>query len=131
MTVDWNGGARLHDGGPFRPLRAGAGTGVPLLVIEGVRKEYFSGGRTVRVLDGASFRLAAGEAVAVTGPSGSGKSTLLNIIGALDRPDAGTVAADGRDVTTLGGDAAAEYRRRFVGFVFQDHHLLPQCTVLE
>ncbi len=103
----------------------------PLLAVEGVRKSYAAGSTAVRVLDGVSFRLEAGEAAVVLGPSGSGKSTLLNIIGTLDSPDAGSVAVDGLEVTRLDPDGAAEYRRRNVGFVFQDHHLLPQCTAME
>ncbi len=83
------------------------------------------------VLDGVSLRVAAGEALAIVGPSGSGKSTLLNLIGALDRPTSGSVVFDGRDLATLGDDALAAIRNREIGFVFQLHHLLPQCTVLE
>ncbi len=83
------------------------------------------------VLDGVSLRVAAGEAVAVVGPSGSGKSTLLNIIGTLDRPTAGTVRLGGRDMLGLNERALAEVRSREVGFVFQLHHLLGQCSALE
>jgi ABC-type lipoprotein export system ATPase subunit len=69
--------------------------------------------------------------VAITGPSGSGKSTILNIIGALDRADSGEVLVDGRDVEKLRDAELASYRNTTVGFIFQLHHLLPQCTILE
>jgi lipoprotein-releasing system ATP-binding protein len=75
--------------------------------------------------------LAPGASLAITGPSGCGKSTLLNIIGTLDRPSAGRVALAGRDVTSLGEAELSEVRSRIVGFVFQMHHLLPQCSILE
>jgi ABC-type lipoprotein export system ATPase subunit len=83
------------------------------------------------VLRGVSLRIERGESVAIVGPSGSGKSTLLNIIGALDRPTRGSVRFDGRDVTALGEKDLATLRASEVGFIFQLHHLLPQCTVLE
>lgn len=83
------------------------------------------------VLDGVSLKVGAGESIAVTGPSGSGKSTLLNLIGGLDRPTAGKVLLDGEDISQLGDKELAGIRNRRIGFVFQLHHLLPQCTVLE
>jgi ABC-type lipoprotein export system ATPase subunit len=83
------------------------------------------------VLDGVSLRVEAGESLAVTGPSGSGKSTLLNIIGTLDRPTSGRVALGGRDLADLDERALAALRATEIGFVFQLHHLLPQCTVME
>jgi lipoprotein-releasing system ATP-binding protein len=83
------------------------------------------------VLRDVNFQLTAGEAIAIVGPSGSGKSTLLNIIGTLDRPDRGSVRLDDRDLTTLSERELAAVRARKIGFVFQLHHLLPQCTVLE
>jgi lipoprotein-releasing system ATP-binding protein len=85
----------------------------------------------VTVLDGAALTAAPGETVAIVGPSGSGKSTLLNIIGSLDQPTAGTVRLGEVEVTALQGRALAEFRATRVGFVFQDHHLLPQLTALE
>ena len=87
----------------------------------------FEHGR-IRALQAASLRLEAGEFVALTGPSGSGKSTLLNLIGALDRPDAGSIFVDG---AALSGLDAAEYRAATVGFVFQFHNLIPTLTALE
>jgi ABC-type lipoprotein export system ATPase subunit len=89
------------------------------------------GGSEIPVLRGVSMTVQAGESLVVTGPSGSGKSTLLNIIGALDRPSSGTVKLDGKDLTVLPEKELARLRNRRIGFVFQLHHLLPQCTVLE
>lgn len=89
------------------------------------------GGGNLPVLRGISLTVQPGESLVITGPSGSGKSTLLNIIGALDRPSAGTVQLDGRDLTGLSEQELATLRNRHIGFVFQLHHLLPQCSVLE
>jgi lipoprotein-releasing system ATP-binding protein len=83
------------------------------------------------VLRGVSLALQEGQNVAVVGPSGSGKSTLLNIIGTLQAPTSGRVVLDGLDPATLDEPALAALRSRSIGFVFQDHHLLPQCSVLE
>jgi lipoprotein-releasing system ATP-binding protein len=83
------------------------------------------------VLKGVNLYIGAGETVAIVGPSGSGKSTLLNIIGTLDRPTGGKVVLNGRDLTTLDDRALAAARTRDIGLIFQFHHLLPQCTVLE
>ncbi len=83
------------------------------------------------VLRGVNLQVAAGESVAIVGPSGSGKSTALNLIGALDRADSGEVIVDGRDVEKLDEEELASYRNTTVGFIFQLHHLLPQCTILE
>jgi len=104
-----------------------------LLELTDVTKRFDSpdggGGRTV--LDGASLRVATGRSLAICGPSGSGKSTLLNIIAALDRPTSGRVELDGHDLASLDDKALAAVRARSIGMVFQLHHLLPQCTVLE
>jgi len=104
-----------------------------LLELTHVSKSYASpdGGALVEVLRNISLRIDAGEAVAVTGPSGSGKSTLLNIMGALDRPTSGTACLDGSDLGGVTEKALAAIRNRQVGFIFQLHHLLPQCTALE
>ncbi len=85
----------------------------------------------VSVLRGVSLTVPAGERLAILGPSGSGKSTLLNLIGGLDRADSGSVCVHGRDLAELGDRELAALRNREIGFVFQLHHLLPQCSVLE
>jgi len=97
------------------------------VVVDRVRKS-FDGGR-VHALDDVSFRVASGELVALTGPSGCGKSTLLNLIGALDRPDAGSIAVDGEPLERLSDPAG--YRAATVGFVFQFHNLIPTLTAVE
>jgi lipoprotein-releasing system ATP-binding protein len=101
------------------------------LVLDSVSKEYATRSGPLAVLRGVSLALEAGTAAAVTGPSGSGKSTLLHILGTLDRPTSGTVKLDGTDPFALGERDLAAFRNARVGFVFQDHHLLPQCSVLE
>ena len=101
------------------------------LEVEEVTKSFLLGGETVRVLDGANLELAGGEAAAIVGPSGSGKSTLLHLIGTLDRPDSGSIEIDGQDPLALPEPELARFRNRTIGFVFQDHHLLPQYSVLE
>jgi lipoprotein-releasing system ATP-binding protein len=103
----------------------------PRLAAYDLHKSYRLGDGTVPVLAGVSFTLAGGEALAVTGPSGSGKSTLLHLLGTLDVPDRGRVEVDGTDPAGLSGDRLARFRNRTLGFVFQDHHLLPQYTVEE
>ncbi len=103
-----------------------------LVELAGVTKSYLSPeGVETPVLRGIDLTLAAGASVAICGPSGCGKSTLLNIIGTLDRANAGSVRLAGRDVTSLDEKALAEVRAGVVGFVFQLHHLLPQCSILE
>jgi len=99
-----------------------------LLELKAVKKQY---DEKTPVLCGVNMAVAAGESVAITGPSGCGKSTLLHMIGLLDRPDAGTLELDGQNLLTLTPNEAAAFRNQQVGFVFQLHHLLPQCTVLE
>ncbi len=101
------------------------------LVAESLSKEYAGANGPLGVLREVSFRLSQGESASVTGPSGSGKSTLLNILGALEPPTAGRVKLGDRDPFVLGEAELAAYRNRSVGFVFQDHLLLPQCSVLE
>lgn len=104
-----------------------------LVELSGISKVYESPSGTdgVVVLRDLDLKLEAGESLAVVGPSGSGKSTLLNLIGALESPTAGSIRVDGQDVNALEEAGLARYRNQTVGFVFQLHHLLPQCTVLE
>lgn len=104
-----------------------------LLVLQNVEKDFQAtdeGGR-LSVLRGVNASIQTGEAVAIVGPSGSGKSTLLNLIGALDTPSSGSLALDGENLGKLDELQLAEIRNRKIGFIFQSHHLLPQCTVLE
>src|SRR6185312_5629337 len=94
-------------------------------------KEYPTPRGPLAVLSDVSFSLAPGDAAAIMGPSGSGKSSLLYIVGALEPPTSGSVSLDGRDPFQLPDDQLAAFRNQSIGFVFQDHCLLPQCTVLE
>src|SRR5437763_13774627 len=94
-------------------------------------KNYPTRGGPLSVLRDVDLELQRGDALAVMGPSGSGKSTLLHILGTLDRPTSGSVRLDGQDPFALSESALADFRNRHIGFVFQDHHLLPQCSVLE
>jgi ABC-type lipoprotein export system ATPase subunit len=93
--------------------------------------DFANGAEAHHVLKDVTLKVAAGESVAIVGPSGSGKSTLLNIIGTLDRPTSGRVLLESRDLSQLDDKELATIRNRDIGFVFQLHHLLPQCTVLE
>jgi lipoprotein-releasing system ATP-binding protein len=102
-----------------------------VLDVTGVSKHYEGPSGRVTVLAGVDLRLEAGGSLSIVGPSGSGKSTLLHVVGALDPPSAGTVRLGGIDPYSLDDRGLAAFRNREVGFVFQDHHLLPQCTVLE
>ena len=99
-----------------------------MLKLQNVSKTYDA--RTPVLMD-VNLAVAAGESVAIVGESGCGKSTLLNLIGTLDRPDAGSIEFDGMDLLGMDAKATAAFRNRKIGFVFQLHHLLPQCTVLE
>src|SRR5437763_1066569 len=101
------------------------------LQIDQLCKDYPTRSGSLAVLRGVSLTLAPGEAVAVMGPSGSGKSTLLYILGTLERPTSGTLKLEGQDPFALPEPQLADFRNRHVGFVFQDHHLLPQLSVLE
>lgn len=101
------------------------------LRVDDLHKSFSTGADTVSVLDGVSFELEAHQAVAVTGVSGSGKSTLLHLLGALDAPTSGSIEIDGRSPFDLEEKELARFRNRTLGFVFQEHHLLPQYTVLE
>jgi ABC-type lipoprotein export system ATPase subunit len=104
-----------------------------LLKLSSVAKSYAtaSGNGQLSILNGIDLELSPGESLAIIGPSGSGKSTLLNIIGTLDRPTSGSVRLEGQELTSLDDLALADVRNRQIGFIFQGHHLLPQCTVLE
>src|SRR6267143_3389812 len=108
-------------------------TAGPLLKLANLTKRYDApgGAAPLAILDGVSLEVSAGQSLAIVGPSGSGKSTLLQIIGTLDRPTSGTVQLDGQDLNQLNDVELAAVRNRKLGFVFQFHYLLPQCTVLE
>ena len=101
------------------------------LQLAGLCKEYPTAGDPLVVIRDASLSLSRGEALAIMGPSGSGKSTLLFMIGTLETPTRGTITLDGRNPFALPGNELAAFRNRQIGFVFQDHHLLPQCSALE
>jgi lipoprotein-releasing system ATP-binding protein len=102
-----------------------------MLKVDRVAKSYVTPRGDLAILRDVSLSLERGDAVAIMGPSGSGKSTLLYILGALDTPTAGTVSLDGQNPFALDERAQAAFRNRRIGFVFQDHSLLPQCSVLE
>jgi lipoprotein-releasing system ATP-binding protein len=102
-----------------------------VLSVRELSKSYPSAAGTLTILDGVSLELTRGDAVCVLGPSGSGKSTLLFILGALEPPTSGQVTLAGQDPFALSEADRAAFRNRNVGFVFQDHCLLPQCSVLE
>jgi len=104
---------------------------MPKLLVEHVSKEFPTRGEPLVVLRDVSLELRPEENVAILGPSGSGKSTLLSIIGTLERPCLGRVVLDGQDPAELDEPRLAAFRNRRIGFVFQDHYLLPQCSVLE
>jgi ABC-type lipoprotein export system ATPase subunit/glycosyltransferase involved in cell wall biosynthesis len=103
----------------------------PALAVSGVWKEYPTPAEPLVVLRGVSLQMQRGETLAIVGPSGSGKSTLLNILGTLDRPTRGSVRLGEVDPFVLGAGELAHYRSGKIGFIFQDHHLLPQCTAAE
>jgi lipoprotein-releasing system ATP-binding protein len=102
-----------------------------LLNVKDLTKSYATPRGPLPILNGVSLALTRGDAIAIMGPSGSGKSTLLYILGALDAPSSGTVTLDGQDPFALGEREQARFRNTRIGFVFQDHSLLPQCSVLE
>lgn len=102
-----------------------------ILETKELRKYYGTGANQVRALDGVSISVRQGEFVAVVGTSGSGKSTLLHMLGGLDRPTAGKVFVDGKDIFSLKDDALCIFRRRKIGFVFQSYNLVPVLNVEE
>ena len=104
-----------------------------LLELDTIYKKYDvpSGKAPLTVLSNISLHIERGETIAVVGPSGSGKSTLLNIMGALDKPTSGSVIFDGKNLAEMSENELAYIRNTEIGFIFQLHHLLPQCTVLE
>ena len=102
-----------------------------ILETKDLRKIYGSGDTEVRALDGVDLTVEAGEFVAIVGTSGSGKSTLLHMLGGLDRPAAGSVTVDGKDIFSLSDEALTIFRRRKIGFVFQNYNLVPVLNVYE
>lgn len=101
------------------------------LQVRNLHKEYPTRSGALTVLRDVDLVVDRGESLAVMGPSGSGKSTLLHILGTLDRPTSGQVLLDGKDPFAFSERELADFRNRHIGFIFQDHHLLPQCSVLE
>lgn len=102
-----------------------------MLEVANLTKEYPMPGRPLQVLSGIDFALNDGETASIVGPSGSGKSTFLYILGALEPPSSGSVRLGGKNPYEMNEKDLAAFRNRKIGFVFQDHHLLPQCSVLE
>ena len=102
-----------------------------MVSLNGVARRYGVGGQVVAALGGVDLQIPRGQFVAIVGPSGSGKSTLLNILGCLDRPDSGSYALDGTDVSSFDDAQASAFRNEKIGFVFQSFHLLRRLSVLE
>jgi len=102
-----------------------------LLEVENVSKEYSTPAGLLRIVSDVSFSLPLGSAVSIMGPSGSGKSTLLYLLGALEPPSSGTITLNGQNPFLLNSKELAAFRNQQIGFVFQDHCLLPQCSVIE
>tara|TARA_Y100000588_G_scaffold327841_1_gene363088 strand:- start:182 stop:859 length:678 start_codon:yes stop_codon:yes gene_type:complete len=101
------------------------------LQVSDVHKSFVRGDQRIDVLRGVTFALEVGQSLALTGPSGSGKSTLLHLLGTLDAPSSGKISLDGQNPFALNAAELARFRNRHIGFVFQNHHLLPQYSVLE
>jgi len=104
---------------------------VPALECRGLRKEFTEGGSPLEVLRGVDLAIAPGERIAVVGPSGAGKTTLLQLLGGLDLPTGGQVRVRGEDLAGAGNADRGRIRNRYLGFVYQFHHLLPEFTALE
>ena len=102
-----------------------------ILSAKDLKKYYGTGENQVRALDGVSLQVEKGEFVSIVGTSGSGKSTLLHMLGGLDKPTAGQVIIDGKDISDLTNDALCIFRRRKIGFVFQNYNLVPSLNVYE
>lgn len=102
-----------------------------MLIASNLSKQYETARGPVRILDNVSLEVKRGESVAIMGPSGCGKSTLLYMLGALERPSSGTVTLDGKDPYSLNDAQQSAFRNKHVGFVFQDHLLLPQLSALD
>lgn len=102
-----------------------------MLEVSGVKRSYRMGNNTLNVLRGIDFSLKTGEWCCIVGASGSGKTTLLNLIGTLERPDEGIIRITGEDVSAIGRRAAAKFRAKRIGFVFQNYQLLPELSILE
>jgi lipoprotein-releasing system ATP-binding protein len=112
-------------------LDSGSRSGQPILKLDALTRVFYQGEREIRVLDGASAELWAGEAVALVGPSGAGKSTLLHLTGLLETPTSGRVILAGRDCTGFDDAARTRVRREDMGFVYQFHQLLPEFSAME
>jgi len=104
---------------------------MPILEMKQICKDYTQGKEPVRVLKNVSLTVEQGEYLAIMGPSGSGKTTLMNLIGCLDVPTSGSYLLDGKDLHDLSDNALADIRNRYIGFVFQNFHLLPQMDAVE
>lgn len=104
---------------------------MPILEAQNVYHEYATRSGSLAILQGITLSLNQGDALAVLGPSGSGKSTLLHLLGTLTKPTRGTIVLQGKNPSTLSETDLAHFRNTTIGFIFQDHHLLPQCSALE
>ena len=102
-----------------------------LINIQNVTRTYKLGGEVLNALDNVSFKIDAGEFIAIMGPSGSGKSTLANIIGGLDRPSSGTVSVDDNDLSHIHDSKLSDYRNKYIGYIFQSFNLQVNQTALE
>ena len=103
----------------------------PLIVIDGLDKAYVRGGTAVPIFDRLSLTIGCGEFVALMGPSGSGKTTLLNLLGGIDRPDAGRLAIDGEAIDAFSERELTRWRGRTLGFIFQFYNLMPMLTAAQ
>src|SRR5690606_20373920 len=102
-----------------------------ILAIKELQKTFTQGHETIPVIRDLNLDLKSGEVLAILGPSGSGKSTLLSLIAGLDKPDSGSIAVDGKEITRLSEEQLADFRAEKIGIIFQNYHLLPHLTALE